>query len=207
MAQTYWHKASVSRADREALNGHRGVILWYTGLSGSGKSTLANAVAAALHEQGVRTFVLDGDNVRKGLNADLGFAPADRVENIRRFQEVAKLFLDAGFVVSAALISPYRKDRDCLRQAVGDGEYVEIYCRAPLDVCEGRDPKGLYKAARKGEIDDFTGVSAPYEEPTEPELVIDTAAMDIPAAATVVLDFLAQRGVGTKGKKNRLGEK
>ena len=207
MVQTYWHKASVSRADREALNGHRGVILWYTGLSGSGKSTLANAVAGSLHEQGVRTFVLDGDNVRKGLNADLGFAPADRVENIRRFQEVAKLFLDAGFVVSAALISPYREDRDRLRQAVGDGEYVEIYCRAPLDVCEGRDPKGLYKAARKGEIDDFTGVSAPYEEPTEPELVIDTAAMDIPAAATVVLDFLAQRGVGTKGKKNRLGEK
>ena len=201
MAQTYWHKASVSRADREALNGHRGVILWYTGLSGSGKSTLANAVAAALHAQGVRTFVLDGDNVRKGLNADLGFAPADRVENIRRFQELAKLFLDAGFVVSAALISPYREDRDRLRQAVGDGEYVEIYCRAPLDVCEGRDPKGLYKAARKGEIDDFTGVSAPYEEPTEPELVIDTAAMDIPAAAATVLEFLAQRGVETKGKK------
>jgi len=202
MAQTYWHKTSVSRADREALNGHRGMILWYTGLSGSGKSTLANAVAAALHEMGVRTFVLDGDNVRKGLNADLGFAPADRVENIRRFQEVAKLFLEAGFVVSAALISPYRKDRDCLRQAVGDGEYVEIFCRAPLDVCERRDPKGLYKAAREGEIDDFTGVSAPYEEPSEAELVIDTGTMDIPAAAATVLEFLAQRGIGKKGKRD-----
>jgi len=186
----------LTRPDRERLSGHRGIILWYTGLSGSGKSALANAVAAALHRQAVRTFVLDGDVVRKGLNSDLGFSPEDRIENIRRVQEVARLFLEAGFVVSVALISPYREARRRLRSLVGEGDYVEIYCRAPLEVCERRDVKGLYRAARGGKVSDFTGVSAPYEEPLDAELVVDTHKLSLSQAAGVVLKHLAKLGIG-----------
>lgn len=199
MSQTYEQSYSISRRQREQLAGHAGLILWYTGLSGSGKSTLANAVSCALHSQGLRTYVLDGDNIRQGLCSDLGFGPEDRLENIRRVQEVARLFLDAGVIVSAALISPYRRQRDRLRSLVAPGDLVEIYCRADLAVCEQRDVKGLYQRARAGDIPDFTGVSAPYEEPLSPELVVDTGSLSVTEASERVLEYLAGRGMGRKG--------
>jgi len=196
MSQAHLHEFSIGRSDREALNGHRGAILWYTGLSGSGKSSLANAVAVALHRQGVRTFVLDGDNVRCGLNADLDFSPEDRRENVRRVQEMARLFLEAGVVVSACLISPYRQARDRLRSLVAPEDYVEIYCRATLEQCERRDVKGLYRRARSGEIENFTGISAPYEEPLAAEVVVDTGGAPLKDGVRQVLEFLARRGIG-----------
>lgn len=199
MTQTFEQSYSISRPQREQLAGHRGLILWYTGLSGAGKSTLANAVSCALHGQGLRTYVLDGDNIRLGLCGDLGFGPEDRLENIRRVQEVARLFLDAGVVISAVLISPYRHQRDRLRSLVAPEDLVEIYCRADLAVCERRDVKGLYRRARAGEIAEFTGVSAPYEEPLTPELVVDTGSLSVADAAQEVLSYLARRGIGKKG--------
>jgi len=152
----FWHEGDITKEDRERLNGHRGVCLWFTGLSGSGKSSIAQEVQNLLYEQGVHTYVLDGDNIRHGLNSDLGFSPEDRNENIRRIGEVSKLFVDAGLVVMTAFISPYRKDRDRVRQIMDDGDFVEIYVEADLETCEKRDPKGLYKKARAGEIKEFT---------------------------------------------------
>lgn len=174
-----WHHATVTRERREAMNKHRGAILWFTGLSGAGKSTLAHAVEEQLHRMGCRTFVLDGDNVRHGLCGDLGFSAADRVENIRRIGEVAKLFMEAGVIVLTAFISPFREDRDKVRAMVQPGEFIEIYCQCPIDVCEQRDVKGLYKKARAGEISQFTGISSAYEPPGTPELALKTAETDL----------------------------
>ena len=169
-----WHAHNISREDRQKLNGHRGAVLWFTGLSGCGKSTIANAVDQLLHEQGIHSFVLDGDNIRMGLNRNLGFSPEDRTENIRRIGEVSKLFTDSATIVSAAFISPYKADRELVRALVPEGEFVEILVHASLETCESRDPKGLYKKARQGEIKDFSGISAPYEAPENPELVLDS---------------------------------
>jgi adenylylsulfate kinase len=176
-----WHNATVTRARREAQNGHRGAIIWFTGLSGSGKSTLAHAVEEALHQRGCRTFVLDGDNVRHGLCGDLGFSAEDRVENIRRIGEMAKLFMEAGMIVLTAFISPYREDRERVRSLVARGDFLEIYCDTAIEICETRDVKGLYKKARAGQIMDFTGISSPYEVPEKHELTVNTgtAKLDI----------------------------
>jgi len=190
-----WHEAIVTREHRERLNGHKGCILWMTGLSGAGKSTLAHAVEERLHELDCRTYVLDGDNVRHGLNGDLGFSPADREENIRRIGEVAKLMMDAGIIAITAFISPYRKDRDRVRDLVGEGDFIEIYCEAPLEVCDQRDVKGLYQKARAGEIPEFTGISAPYEAPETPELTVRTGEHDLNECAGQVLDYLRGQGV------------
>jgi adenylylsulfate kinase len=191
----HWHEGHVSREEREGRNGHRGAILWFTGLSGSGKSTLANAVDHRLHELGLSSYVLDGDNVRHGLNGDLGFSPEDRTENIRRIGEVAKLFADAGTFALTAFISPYRDDRDRIRNTTPrSDDFVEIFVYCPLDICEERDPKGLYKKARAGEIPEFTGVSAPYEEPAAAELVVDTAASTLDECVDQVLRYLVERG-------------
>src|SRR6185295_4074482 len=174
-----WHPGAVTRADREQLNGHRGAIVWFTGLSGSGKSTIAVELEKALLLRGVRAFVLDGDNVRHGLNKNLGFSPADRTENIRRIGEVAKLFTDAGIVALTAFISPYRADRDQVRALLGE-DFVEVMVDCPLEVCEKRDVKGLYGLARAGKIPEFTGISAPYEPPLKPELTLhaDTQSVE-----------------------------
>jgi adenylylsulfate kinase len=190
-----WHEASVDRAARADKRGHRSAILWFTGLSGSGKSTLANAVNAALFERGLGTYVLDGDNVRHGLCKDLGFSDADREENIRRIGEVAKLFLDAGVIVLTAFVSPFRADRDKARDLVEVGDFFEIFCAADLDVCESRDPKGLYAKARSGAIKEFTGISSPYEAPNTPELKIDTGAQDLAESVNVVIKALQDKGV------------
>jgi adenylylsulfate kinase len=191
----HWHEGRVSRDSREGKNGHRGAILWFTGLSGSGKSTLANAVDQRLFELGMRSYVLDGDNVRHGLNGDLGFSPDDRTENIRRIGEVAILFADSGTFALTAFISPYRADRDRIRQSSGRGDdFVEVFVYCPLDVCEDRDPKGLYKKARAGEIPEFTGISAPYEEPEDAELVVDTAASSLDECVDQVLNYLLSSG-------------
>lgn len=189
-----WHESGVSAEDRAALNGHRPALLWFTGLSGSGKSTLANGVARALHDRSVHTYVLDGDNVRHGLNKDLTFSAEDRVENIRRISEVARLFVDAGLVVMTAFISPYRDDRARARAIVGD-RFIEVHVDADVAVCESRDPKGLYKKARAGEIGDFTGISAPYEAPEHPELRIDTSVMPLEVCVAKVVDYLVARGI------------
>ena len=190
-----WHEASVDRAARADKRGHRSAILWFTGLSGSGKSTLANAVNAALFERGLSTYVLDGDNVRHGLCKDLGFSDADREENIRRIGEVAKLFLDAGVIVLTAFVSPFRADRDKARDLVEAGDFFEIFCAADLDVCESRDPKGLYAKARSGAIKEFTGISSPYEAPDTPELKIDTGAQDLEESVNLVIKALQNKGV------------
>src|SRR5690606_658977 len=160
---------SVVRADRERLNGHKGKVIWFTGLSGSGKSTVANALEIALHAQGRRTYILDGDNIRQGLNKDLGFTDADRVENIRRVAEVAKLMMDAGLIVMTAFISPFRREREMARELIGAENFVEVYVSTPLEICEQRDPKGLYKKAREGLLPNLTGVGSPYEPPLQPD--------------------------------------
>lgn len=190
-----WHHATVTRARREAMNGHRSVILWFTGLSGAGKSTLAHAVEDKLHRLGCRTFVLDGDNVRHGLCSDLGFSLADRAENIRRVGEMAKLFVEAGVIALTAFISPLRADRERARLLVPHGDFLEIYCRCPIEVCEARDVKGLYRRARAAEIADFTGISSPYEEPINPELVVETGTQPLEACVEQVLTLLQERGV------------
>jgi len=190
-----WHQHSVSRGERERIAGHRGCTLWLTGLSASGKSTIANLLDAVLAQRGARSFVLDGDNIRHGLNKDLGFSPADRTENIRRIGEVAKLFTEAGVIVITAFISPYRADRDQVRKIMKEGDFVEVFVRAPLAVCEQRDPKGLYKKARAGEVKEFTGISAPYEEPERPEVVIDSGGKSAEACAESLFAFLVERGV------------
>ncbi|HOJ67536.1 MAG TPA: adenylyl-sulfate kinase [Candidatus Hydrogenedentes bacterium] len=189
-----WHEGHITRADRERLNGHRGAVVWFTGLSGSGKSTIARALEEALFERGVRSYVLDGDNIRHGLNKNLGFSPEDRQENIRRIGEVAKLFADAGLVAITAFISPYRADRDQARAINGD-DFIEVYVACALEVCESRDPKGLYQKARAGQIPEFTGISAPYEPPLTPELVVDSAALSVPEAVNRILRLLEERRV------------
>lgn len=191
---TIWHEALVTRADREGLNGHHGGILWFTGLSGSGKSTLAHAVEEALHRQGVRTFVLDGDNIRQGLCKDLGFSEEDRTENIRRIGEVSKLMMEAGVLVLTAFISPFRQDRNIVRELVAEGDFIEIFCDAPLAVCEDRDPKGLYKKARAGEIPEFTGISSPYEAPVAAEVVLRTGEDSVQDCVGQVIDYLSRQG-------------
>lgn len=190
-----WHEASVSKKDRQLLNGHGSAIVWFTGLSGSGKSTLANALARALHQRQIRTFVLDGDNIRHGLNRDLGFSPEDRQENIRRIGEVAKLFVEAGLITLTAFISPYRADRERVRSLVEEGEFIEVYVKCDLETCEKRDPKGLYKKARAGEIADFTGISSPYEEPLQPEITIDTTQLSVEEAVHQLLLELVKRNL------------
>lgn len=187
------------RADRERLNAHKSAILWFTGLSGAGKSTLAHAVEARLFQIGCRTFVFDGDNVRHGLCADLGFSGQDRSENIRRIGEMCKLFVEAGVIALTAFISPFRKDRQRVRELVAEGDFLEIYCRASLDICEQRDVKGLYKRARAGEIPEFTGVSSPYEAPEKPDLVVDTGSEAVEENVEMVINLLRHRGIISEG--------
>ena len=190
-----WHQGAVNREDREKMNGHKGATVWLTGLSGSGKSTIAVDLEKRLCERGVRTYILDGDNIRHGLNKNLGFSPADRTENIRRIGEVAKLFTDAAVVAITAFISPYRADRDQVRALVPEGDFVEILVDCPLDVCEGRDVKGLYAKARAGQIPEFTGISAPYEAPLKPELTLETAKLTVDQSVAHVLGYLEGRGI------------
>ena len=190
-----WHHATVTRARREAQNGHRGAIVWFTGLSGSGKSTLAHAVEEYLHQRGCRTFVLDGDNVRHGLCGDLGFSTHDRQENIRRIGEVAKLFMEAGVIVLTAFISPYYTDRERVRGMVEDGNFIEIYCDAPVEICEARDVKGMYKKARAGLIPEFTGISSPYEAPKTPELILKTGRTELETCVQQVIGEITRRGL------------
>lgn len=189
-----WHNATITKADRHRMNGHKSAILWYTGLSGAGKSTLANKVEEKLFERGIHTYVLDGDNIRMGLNKGLTFAPDDRKENIRRIGEVSKLFVDAGAFVSTAFISPYRADRDMVRALVPEGEFIEVYVAASLEVCEERDTKGLYKKARAGEIKHFTGIDDPYEAPEKAELHIDTGSRSLEECAAEVMNYLENHG-------------
>jgi adenylylsulfate kinase len=191
---TVWHHATITRVRRQQQNGHKSAILWFTGLSGAGKSTVAHAVEEALHQQGCRTFVFDGDNVRHGLCSDLSFSEEARKENIRRVGEMSKLFLEAGVIALTAFISPYRSDRQKVRELVGPADFVEIYCRCSLEVCERRDVKGLYKRARHGEIKEFTGISSPYEEPVNPELIIDTGEASLEACVAQVVDYLGRNG-------------
>lgn len=190
-----WHDTLVSQSDREKLNGHRGALLWFTGLSGAGKSTIANAVNQKLYSMSVHTYLLDGDNVRHGLNNNLGFSEADRRENIRRIGEVSKLMVDAGLIVCSAFVSPYRQDRDAVRGLLDGGAFIEIYVKASLATCESRDPKGLYKKARAGEIKGFTGIDDPYEEPLNAELVLDSNDKGIEELATEVLSYLQARNI------------
>ncbi|GGE54783.1 adenylyl-sulfate kinase [Pullulanibacillus camelliae] len=189
-----WHNAKVSKEDRRKLNGHKSAILWFTGLSGAGKSTVSVEVEKKLHQMGIRTYVLDGDNIRHGLNKNLGFTPEDRKENIRRIGEVSKLFVDAGVFTLTAFISPYQEDRDMVREMVEQNEFIEIYVQCDIEECEKRDPKGLYAKARKGEIKNFTGIDAPYEAPDHPELIIENDRQSIEASADQVIDYLKEKG-------------
>jgi adenylylsulfate kinase len=189
-----WHDHRVSSADRKKLMGHKGAVLWFTGLSGCGKSTIANTVDHKLHEMGKHTYLLDGDNIRMGLNKNLGFSAEDRAENIRRIGEVAKLFADAGVITLTAFISPYKTDRDAVRALMANGEFVEIYVNASLETCEGRDPKGLYKKARAGEIKGFTGIDDPYDVPEKPELMLDSDSKGIDDLADEVIAYLKSHG-------------
>lgn len=190
-----WHQSTVNRKRREEKNHHKSVVLWFTGLSGSGKSTLAHAVEEELYRLGLNTFVLDGDNVRHGLNKDLSFSDLDRKENIRRISEAAKLMLEAGIITLTAFISPFKEEREMARSLMPHGDFIEIHCFCPLEICETRDVKGLYKRARKGEIKDFTGISSPYEAPVKPELKVDTNALSLKESAQKVIDLLRTRHV------------
>ncbi len=190
-----WHSATVTRERRQIQNNHRGAIVWFTGLSGAGKSTLAHQVEEKLHQMGCRTFVLDGDNVRHGLCNDLGFTDEDRVENIRRIGEVAKLFMEAGVIVLTAFISPFRSDRDRVRLLVEKGDFIEVYCNTPIEVCEKRDVKGLYKKARRGEISDFTGISSPYEAPENPEISVLTGEASLEDCVESIIREMTNRGI------------
>ncbi len=190
-----WHQATVNRKRREEKNQHKSVVLWFTGLSGSGKSTLAHAVEEELFQLGLNTFVLDGDNVRHGLNKDLGFSNEDRKENIRRISESAKLMLEAGVITLTAFISPFKEERTMARSLMPHGDFIEIHCYCPLEVCEKRDVKGLYKKARNGEIKDFTGISSPYEAPDKPELKIDTHARSLEESVEQIIALLRARHI------------
>lgn len=190
----FWHDGNITRGDRERVHGHRGATIWFTGLSASGKSTLARALEERLFEMGCRVYVLDGDNVRHGLNRDLGFSHEDRTENIRRVGEVAKLFTDYGAFCITAFISPYQEDRDGVRAIMLEDDFIEVFVEAPLDVCEERDPKGLYRRARAGEIPDFTGISAPYEEPEDPEFTVHTAQHSVKECVDQIIQYLKESG-------------
>jgi adenylylsulfate kinase len=190
-----FHKSAVTRQRRETLNGHRSINLWFTGLSGSGKSTIAHAVEERLHLMGFRTYVFDGDNVRHGLCGDLGFSRKDREENLRRIAEMVKLFLDAGVISLTAFISPLEKDREKIRQIIGPEDVITIYCNCPLEVCEARDVKGLYKKAREGKIKNYTGVSAPYEPPSDPDIELFTASQSVLECVETVVRELVKRGI------------
>lgn len=194
----HFHKHRIPRQLKEDRNQQKSRVLWFTGLSGSGKSTVANATEKLLHDLDIHTYILDGDNVRMGLNKDLGFAPEDRTENIRRITEVSKLFADAGIIVLTAFISPYLDDRKSARKIIGDVDFIEIYVKADLSVCESRDPKGLYKKARAGEIKGFTGIDAPYEPPVNPEIVLETDRYNIIECAQFVVDYLLQNKIINK---------
>jgi adenylylsulfate kinase len=190
-----WHETLINRQDRHVLNNHDSSIIWFTGLSGAGKSTLANALEARLYSMKCSTIVLDGDNVRHGLCGDLGFSAEDREENIRRIGEMSKLFIDAGVIPITAFISPFRKDRERVRKLVDEGDFIEVYCRCSLDTCEQRDVKGMYKLARRGEIKDFTGISSPYEEPENAEIVVDTDKQSIDECVDHIIVQLENYGV------------
>ena len=190
-----YHQASVTRQRRNKLNNHRSVVLWFTGLSGSGKSTLAHVLEEKLFQKGCRTFVLDGDNVRHGLNSNLDFSEAGRTENIRRISEVSKLMLESGLIVMTAFISPINKDRGEARQLISNEDFIEIYCKASIETCETRDVKGLYKRARAGEITNYTGIDSPYEVPENPELTIDTDNQSLEGSVSTILSFLKSNGI------------
>ena len=192
---TIYHNATVTRERRNQLNGHKSVVIWFTGLSGSGKSTLAHSVEEELHNLGCRTFVLDGDNVRHGLSSNLNFSDDDRKENIRRIGEAAKLMMESGVIAMTAFISPFKKDRNLVRQLLPQGDFIEIYCNASLEACESRDVKGLYKRARAGEIKNYTGIDSPYEAPDTPELIIDTEKESLEESVAKVMDFLKSKEV------------
>ncbi|RNB80572.1 adenylyl-sulfate kinase [Brevibacillus nitrificans] len=194
-ANIVWHPTTVTKEDRQKRAGHKSCVIWFTGLSGAGKSTLANAVEHELHQRGLASYVLDGDNIRHGLNRGLGFSAEDRKENIRRIGEVAKLFVDAGVITLTAFISPYLEDRALARSLVAEGEFIEVYVKCSLEECERRDVKGLYEKARKGEIGQFTGISSPYEEPIAPELVIESGTLSVEQSVATVIDYLHQRGI------------
>jgi len=193
-----WHEGTLTKQDREKLLDQNGVVIWFTGLSASGKSTIANAIEEELFKRGHLSFVLDGDNIRHGLNKNLGFSPEDREENIRRIGEVAKLFADAGLITMTAFISPYRKDRDNNRHLLEEGEFIEVFMKVSLPEAEKRDPKGLYKKARAGEIKEFTGIDAPYEEPLNPELIIDTDTLDLEESKNMVIRYLEEKNIINK---------
>lgn len=188
-----WHDTSVTVEERRLRNKHHSFVLWFTGLSGSGKSTIANALAAELFSKNINTYVLDGDNIRHGLNKDLGFSDDDRKENIRRIAEVSKLFVDNGTITITAFISPFREDRESARSILPEGEFIEVYIKCPLQACEERDPKGLYKKARNGEIPSFTGIDSPYEEPLQPELTIDTEGLSVQQSVAQIVRYLQGR--------------
>jgi adenylylsulfate kinase len=190
---TVWHKPTVSRKDREKKNGHKSAIIWFTGLSGSGKSTIAHALEDKLHKSKIKTFVLDGDNVRRGLCKDLGFSDEDRIENIRRVGEVSLLMMETGVIVLTAFISPFVKDREIVRNLVSKGEFIEVYCNAQLDICESRDVKGIYKKARAGEITEFTGISSTYEVPDNPEIVLETSSISIDECVSRIVCYLKDK--------------
>ena len=190
-----YHQASVTRQRRIKLNNHRSIVLWFTGLSGSGKSTLAHVLEEKLFNEGCITYVLDGDNVRHGLNSNLGFSDSDRKENVRRIGEVSKLMLEAGIIVMAAFISPFRADREDVRKLVSKGDFIEIYCKASLEICEKRDVKGLYKKARAGEIKNYTGIDSPYEAPENPELMLDTDNETLNESVSKIYNFLKEKEI------------
>ncbi|HZH59329.1 MAG TPA: adenylyl-sulfate kinase [Metabacillus sp.] len=190
-----WHDASVTKEERRKKNNYQSYVLWFTGLSGSGKSTLANALARYLYESNIQAYVLDGDNIRHGLNKDLGFTDEDRKENIRRIGEVSKLFVDSGQIVLTAFISPFREDRQQVKDILSENEFFEVYVKCSLDECEVRDPKGLYKKARNNEIKHFTGIDSPYEEPENPAITVDTEAQDIEASVKQIVNFLVEKGL------------
>lgn len=185
-----WHDPTITKKKRELNKGHRGAVIWLTGLSGSGKSTIANQVDYHLFENDINSYVLDGDNIRHGLNKDLGFSDEDRVENIRRIGEVAKLFVDSGQIVTTAFISPFIRDRELVRSLFTDDEFIEVYVKCPIETCEIRDPKGLYEKARQGIIPEFTGISSPYEEPLYPELTVETDKLSIEEASDAIIQYL-----------------
>ena len=195
MNNIVWHNTSVTRNDREKMNGHRSVNLWFTGLSGSGKSTIAHEVEKRLHDMGCRTYVFDGDNVRHGLCNDLSFSVQDRTENIRRIAEMVKLYLDAGMIALTAFISPLRADREKIRRLLGEDDFLEIHVRCPVEICEQRDVKGLYKKARLGIIKNYTGISSPYEEPENPALVLDTSESSLQDCVDAVINILNEKGI------------
>ena len=192
-----YHNATVTRERRNQLNDHKSVVIWFTGLSGSGKSTLAHSVEEGLYNLDCRTFVLDGDNVRHGLSSNLSFSDDDRKENIRRIGEAAKLMMESGVIAMTAFISPFKKDRNLVRQLLPQGDFIEIYCNASLEACESRDVKGLYKRARAGEIKNYTGIDSPYEAPDNPELIIDTESETLEESVTKVIDFLKSKEIIT----------